>query len=123
MVSHLDVPVALLKNDTQTNANYLAVQLYGTRCERDAHGARVTVSDRATTDDLESALAEVSDLIEAGTLRLHLGGHEDPDFTRATVHFSIGPPVAAVSSYSESSSSASSEARSRRWLCMTQTDE
>ncbi len=42
-VTHLDHPLSILKNQTSTNGNWLAVELIGTESERDAIGAVVSV--------------------------------------------------------------------------------
>lgn len=44
VVSHTNEPVALLRNDSIADGGWLRVRLIGTRCHRDAVGARVTVS-------------------------------------------------------------------------------
>jgi len=44
VVSHLDLPAALLMNETATAANFLAIKLCGTRSARDAHGTVVSVT-------------------------------------------------------------------------------
>jgi len=41
-VSHLDAPVALLRNDTPDVGHFIAIQLRGVACDRDALGATVT---------------------------------------------------------------------------------
>jgi tetratricopeptide (TPR) repeat protein len=43
LIGHSDKPVALLRNQTSTPGNWIQLELVGTRCERDAVGARVTV--------------------------------------------------------------------------------
>jgi len=43
VVSHLDAPVAVLENRTAQTGNFLAIELRGTRLQRDAIGATVTV--------------------------------------------------------------------------------
>lgn len=43
MISHLDFPLALLKNETIHNHHFLAISLCGIHCARDAIGAIVTV--------------------------------------------------------------------------------
>ncbi|MFV2066670.1 MAG: CRTAC1 family protein, partial [Pirellulales bacterium] len=54
VIGHLDVPVALLTNTTQSAGNYLAVNLCGTESARDATGAilRLTVEGRTRTHQL-----------------------------------------------------------------------
>jgi tetratricopeptide (TPR) repeat protein len=42
-VSHLDAPVALLRNQSPQSGHFLAVQLRGVSCNRDAVGATVTL--------------------------------------------------------------------------------
>lgn len=42
-VTRLDKPVALLQNESETNGNWIAIELTGVRSERDAIGAIVTV--------------------------------------------------------------------------------
>ena len=43
-VSHLDLPLALMRNVTDDVGNFLAIRLRGTQSARDAHGTQVTVS-------------------------------------------------------------------------------
>ena len=51
IISHLDVPVAVLQNTTQTEAQWVQFQLVGTASERDAIGARVRVQTDAGVFD------------------------------------------------------------------------
>ncbi|MEL6109401.1 MAG: FG-GAP-like repeat-containing protein [Planctomycetota bacterium] len=44
LINHLDRPNALLQNETQTVGGWLQLELVGTKSERDAIGAKVTVS-------------------------------------------------------------------------------
>lgn len=44
IVGHLDTPVALLHNQTETDGNWIQLELVGTKSERDAVGARVVVT-------------------------------------------------------------------------------
>ncbi|MFK8112303.1 MAG: FG-GAP-like repeat-containing protein [Rubripirellula sp.] len=44
LVGHLDQPVALLKNETDTPGQWLQIELVGTTTERDAIGTRVVVT-------------------------------------------------------------------------------
>ena len=44
MINHLDRPLALLRNETETEGQWLRLELVGTASERDAIGARVVVS-------------------------------------------------------------------------------
>ena len=48
-----------------------------------ARGARVTLTDRLDARELAKPLAQLSDLIENGTVRCVLGTHESADFERA----------------------------------------
>ncbi len=42
-------------------------------------GADVTITDTATEDKLADALRAIEDLVRAGRIRLHLGGHDERD--------------------------------------------
>lgn len=44
-VSHLDAPVALLRNETTGGGHYLAIRLRGITCDRDAVGSILTLVD------------------------------------------------------------------------------
>ncbi|NND99761.1 MAG: CRTAC1 family protein [Pirellulaceae bacterium] len=44
LIGHLDQPTALLKNETPTPGSWIQFELVGTQSERDAIGARVTVT-------------------------------------------------------------------------------
>lgn len=46
-VSHLDAPLALLRNDSHDAGHYLTLRLVGVTCDRDAIGATVTVQTSA----------------------------------------------------------------------------
>lgn len=54
VVSHLREPVGLLTNDTPSIGHFLAIQLQGTRCSRDAIGATIQIiaGDRQYTRQL-----------------------------------------------------------------------
>jgi len=41
--NHLDQPIGLLRNQTETGGNWLQIELQGIQSERDATGATVTV--------------------------------------------------------------------------------
>ena len=43
LIGHMDAPVALLRNETQSPGNWIQFELIGTKCERDAIGARAVV--------------------------------------------------------------------------------
>ncbi len=43
LINHLDQPLALLRNETKTDGQSLQFELVGSRCERDAVGARVEI--------------------------------------------------------------------------------
>ncbi len=47
LVGHLDKPVAVLRNETDTPGNGIQFELVGTSCERDAIGARVVVQSQS----------------------------------------------------------------------------
>ncbi len=53
-ISHLDIPAALLANRTPDAGHYLAVQLVGRTCSREAYGTtlRLTAGDRTWTQTL-----------------------------------------------------------------------
>ena len=44
LITHLDRPVAVLRNETSTPGHWIQLELVGTKCERDAVGARVVVT-------------------------------------------------------------------------------
>ncbi|MEL6106664.1 MAG: FG-GAP-like repeat-containing protein [Planctomycetota bacterium] len=44
VATHLDRPLAILENVTESNGHWVQIELIGTRSERDAIGARITVS-------------------------------------------------------------------------------
>ena len=44
LLGHLDQPLALLNNQTQTDGQWVQLELVGTASERDAVGARVVVT-------------------------------------------------------------------------------
>ena len=44
LIGHLDKPVALLDNQTETEGNWIQLELVGTVTERDAIGTRVVVT-------------------------------------------------------------------------------
>ena len=44
VIGHLDAPTALLENQTVTQGNHLMLELVGTASERDATGAKVSVT-------------------------------------------------------------------------------
>lgn len=48
IINHLDRPVALLENQTETQGNAIQLELCGTRSERDAIGAKVSVRSGET---------------------------------------------------------------------------
>jgi hypothetical protein len=43
LIGHVDKPVAVLRNDTQSPGTWIQLELIGRRCERDAIGAKVVV--------------------------------------------------------------------------------
>ncbi len=45
-----------------------------------AQGAAVLVTDLAGADDLDQAVRDIADLLEAGSVTLRLGGHDEADF-------------------------------------------
>ncbi|TWT93930.1 ASPIC/UnbV domain-containing protein [Stieleria varia] len=44
VINHLDRPVALLRNQTRSDGQWIQLELIGTQCERDAIGAKVLVT-------------------------------------------------------------------------------
>ncbi len=56
-----------------------------TRYAAEQRAASVTVSDRAPADQLAPGLAQIDDLVRAGTVRLALGAHDPADLDGADV--------------------------------------
>ena len=88
LVGHLDRPAAVLHNETHHPHHWLTVSLVGTRCERDAIGARVTVT--TGTGDRRRWVTAGDGFAVSADRRLHFGLGTDDRVTDLVVDWPDG---------------------------------
>ncbi len=88
VVSNLKDAPTVLRNDSDNAAQWLAVKLIGTRCNRDAIGARVTVVSGGLTQMRE--VKSGSGYLSQNDLRLHFGLGDAMSVDTLTVRWLCG---------------------------------
>jgi hypothetical protein len=88
LVVNMDEAPSLLRNDTSTDAHWVTLRLQGTRSNRDAIGARVTIEagDRRQTAEVRSGGSYISH----NDMRVHFGLGEATGVDRITVRWPSG---------------------------------